>query len=122
MKVDRQDVDCEARSGDQVLPIQVTRVSASRFWKKLGRVGKVTEQGTADQAADELMNAIAAKARRLPAVQKAKLVLALTRETRRSSRFAVWSAGSVSGTAIRPLLRASEECGLSGPPWISSPG
>jgi hypothetical protein len=77
VKVDRQDVDCEARTGDQVLPIQVTRIARTRFWRNLGRVGKVTEQGDADQAADELMNAIAAKARRLPAVQKATLVLAL---------------------------------------------
>jgi hypothetical protein len=75
--VDRQDVDCEARSGDQVLPIQVTRVSRARFWENLGRVGRATEQGTADQAGDELMNAIAAKARQLPGVQKATLVLAL---------------------------------------------
>jgi hypothetical protein len=77
VKVDRQDVDCEARSGDQVLPIQVTRIGRTRFWRNLGRVGRVTEQSTADEAADELMNAIAAKARRLPAVQKATLVLAL---------------------------------------------
>jgi hypothetical protein len=75
--VDRQDVDCEARSGDQVLPIQVTRVSRTRFWENLGRVGRATEQGTTDQAADKVMNAIATKARRLPAVQRAALVLAL---------------------------------------------
>jgi hypothetical protein len=77
VKVHRQDVDCEAWSGDQVLRIQVTRVASTRFWRNLGRVGRVTEQGTADQAADELVNAIAAKARRLPAVQRATLVLAL---------------------------------------------
>lgn len=77
VEVDDQDVDCWARSGDRVLSIQVTRVLGVRFWRSLGREGKASEDRTADQAVDELMAAIAAKARRLPSVQRAVLVLAL---------------------------------------------
>jgi hypothetical protein len=77
VKVNNQDVDCEAWSAERVLPMQVTRVPRTRVWEKLGRVGKASEQATAEQAADELMNAMAAKARRLPGVQKATLVLVL---------------------------------------------
>jgi hypothetical protein len=77
VRVDSQDVDCEAWSGERVLPIQVTRVPRARVWENLGRVGKASEQATTEQAVDELMNAMAAKARRLPGVQKTKLVLVL---------------------------------------------
>jgi hypothetical protein len=92
VKVDEQDVDCEAWSGNRVLRVQVTRVPHTPLWQRLGTLGTVSGGGTADQAADELMDAIAAKARRLPDVQRARLVVAL--DARDTPAFAL--AGVVS--------------------------
>jgi len=92
VKVDEQDVDCEARNGNQVLQVQVTRVPHTPLWQALGVLGAASGGGTADQAAGDLMDAINLKARRLPDAQRARLALAL--DARDTPAFAL--AGVVS--------------------------
>jgi hypothetical protein len=64
--VKRPGVDCEARSGDDVLLVQVTRVPFEEsLWSKLATVGTAHGGPIAGQAAAQMMRAITEKKNRL---------------------------------------------------------
>jgi len=74
----RQEVDCEARDGNEVLEIQVTRAEINEhIWKTLSRDRDVSGgYRTADEAADALRDAIIPKGN-MDKSRRAKLILAL---------------------------------------------
>jgi hypothetical protein len=71
-------VDCEARDGDEILAIQVTRAEIEgKVWKRLAQTGETSAKLFAEEAADSLHDAIDKKAKRTPPAQRAEILLAL---------------------------------------------
>jgi len=73
-----QGVDYEAHDGTKILKIQVTRaIQDQELWMRLAKAGERTKQyQTADEAADELRDAIKAK-EKIPPGQRKEITLAL---------------------------------------------
>ena len=71
-------IDCEAKDGEKVLKIQVTRAERDpKFWKELNTSNGASRIKIFEELADDLRYRIQAKVGRIPPKQRKELILAL---------------------------------------------